>query len=140
MSGAKKNKSEETQTVNKTQIIVALIGAIAAILGAYWQFVWKPAHSSPVTSSPQRVEYIGRVLDSSTEEAIHNAKVTFDFQGTPPIVYTDSEGIYRFALNVDGEKISGHVTVDADGYEKYDRNITLFTDNPSIEDIRLIPR
>ena len=126
--------------LDKTQIIVAVIAAVAAILAAYWQFVWKPSHSSPSISNPRRIEYVGRIVDSNTNEPIHNAKITLDFQSAPPIVYTDSEGVYRFNLNVDSDKIVGRVRVDADNYDKYDRNITLFADNPNIEDIRLTSR
>lgn len=128
--------------LDKTQIIVAVIAAVAALVAAYWQFVWKPTHPFSSTSDPQsqRIEYVGRIVDSNTNEPIHNAKITLDFQGAPPIVYTDSEGVYRFNLNVDGDKIVGRVRVEANNYENYDRNITLFADNPNIEDIRLTSR
>ncbi len=126
--------------LDKTQIIVAVIAAVSALVAAYWQFVWKPTHPSPSTSNPQRIEYVGRVLDSNINEPVHNAKITLDFQGAPQIVYTDSEGVYRFTLNVESDNIIGRVRVDADNYEKYDRNITLFVDNSNIEDIRLVRR
>ncbi len=126
--------------LDKTQIIVAVVAAMAAILAAYWQFVWKPSRSSPSIPNLQMIEYVGRVLDINTNEPIHNAKITLDFQGVPPIVYTDSEGIYRFTLSVGNNKIVGRIRVDADTYDKYDRNITLLADNSSIEDIRLAPR
>lgn len=94
--------------------------------------------SSPIGASTS-IEYVGRVLDSSTGEAISGAKVTFKFdsQGVPCIDYTDSEGVYRFSINVNGEKVSGFVNVDAANYEKYDRNITLYTNLLGTEDIRL---
>jgi hypothetical protein len=118
--------------LDKTQIIVAVIMAVATILTAYWQFVWKP-------SRPQAVEYVGYVFDKTTTESVHNAKVTLDFQGVPAIVYTDSEGVYRFLLNVESDRIVGRIRVDADNYNKYDRNITLYANNPNIENIRLTP-
>jgi len=78
-------------------------------------------------------------VSQNANSPIRNAKVTLDFQGAPPVVYTDSEGVYRFTINVEGDKISGRVKVEADNYEKYDRNITLHTDIATIEDIRLVP-
>lgn len=121
------------QVMDKTPIVAAIIGAIATIVVGYWQFVWKPSHSPPV----QTTQYVGRVLDSDTEIPVSNAKVTLDFQGIPRVVYTDSEGVYRFWLPVKGDEVAIRVKVNADGYKVYDRNITLSLSIPQIEDIRL---
>jgi hypothetical protein len=91
------------------------------------------------SSSRSQIEYVGRVVNQNTNIPIRDAKVTFDFQGAPPVVYTDSEGIYRFTINVASDKITGRVGVEADNYEKYNRNITLYTGLATIDDIRLIP-
>jgi hypothetical protein len=120
------------KTIEKTQIIVAVIAAVAAIIGAYWQFVWKPAPGP----TPQ-IEYVGRVLDSTTETPVRGAKVALYFKGAPLIVYTDSEGIYRFTI--EGDKLAGQVKVEATGYHNYDRNVTLRLNSLNIEDIRLQP-
>lgn len=126
-------KKQSGAGIDKTQVIAAILAAVAAIIGAYWQFVWKPSQQSSAS-----IEYVGRVLDAKTEAPIRSAKVTLDFQGAPPIVYTDSEGIYRFTVSVEGDKFTGRVRLEATGYENYDRNITLLSNNPTIEDIRLI--
>ncbi len=94
---------------------------------------------SPTAPSVLQIEYVGRVLSQDTNSPVSNAKVTLDFQGAPPIVYTDSEGVYRFTINAESSKVSGRVRVDANNYEKYDRNITLYTNLMTIEDIRLVP-
>jgi formylglycine-generating enzyme required for sulfatase activity len=121
------------QGIDKTLVIIAgMAVAVAAIAGAYWQLVWKPSLQSSTS-----VEYIGRVLDAKTEAPIRSAQVTLDFRGAPPIVYTDSEGIYRFTISAEGDKLTGRVRIAATGYENYDRNITLLLNNPTIEDIRL---
>lgn len=135
-----KRQCTDKPKIDKTQVVVAVIAAIAAVIVGYWQFVLKPSQQ-PVIPAPasQQVEYIGRVLDGSTEAPIRGAKVTFDFQGAPPIVYTDSEGIYRFTISIEGDKLAGRVRIEATGYENYDRNITLLLNNPNIEDIRLRP-
>jgi hypothetical protein len=83
-------------------------------------------------------EYIGRVLDNSNQFPIAEAKITLDLQGILPVVYTDSEGIYRFKVSL-RNSISGQVRVDAQGYQPYTRAIALSRDLHLIEDIRLIP-
>jgi hypothetical protein len=115
-----------------TRIVVAIIMAISAIVVAYIQFVRKP------NSKPQLInfKYVGRVIDKDSERPIRGAKVTFEFQGAPPIVYTDSEGIYSFPVLFTGDNIDARVRVESEGYENFDRNITL-TIERKLEDIRL---
>lgn len=139
--------------IDRTEILVAAIAALATIVAAYWQFVWKPSQevaSTPtplptptptpfLTPTPQQVEYIGRVIDGNTEAPIRGAKVTLDFQGAPPIVYTDSEGVYTFAVRFVARRLVGRVRVEATGYQIYDRFVELPSDNTGIEDIRLSP-
>lgn len=105
-------------------VITAIIGAGMAVLPFF-----KP--STPT-------EYVGRILDSRSQTAIHSAKISLDLQGAPPIIYSDSEGIYRFLLSLSTERIAGKIRVEAERYEPYERNITLDTEIPKIEDIRLI--
>ena len=93
----------------------------------------------PATAAPDQTvetEYVGRVIDVETQQPIAKAKITLDLEGVPPIVFTDSEGVYRFTVKIEAE-IVGRVRVDAQGYEPYTRNITLSPDVKTIEDIRL---
>lgn len=127
--------------MDRTAIIVALIGAIAAVVVGYWQF-GSVSNEPPKTPSTevQDVEYLGRVVNAKNQdEKVGGAKITLQFRGAPPIVYTDGEGVYRFVVNMNGDKLPGRVFVEADGYKTYDRNITLLANNTSIEDIRLMP-
>lgn len=118
--------------LDRTAIIVAIIAALAAIIGSYWQFVWKPDH--PGSSGP---EYAGRVLDSGSAAPVKAAKVSLEVRGSPPIIYTDSEGIFRFSLAGKDERVSGHIVVEAAGYERYDRFVTLTEQGKFLEDVRL---
>ncbi|MFX1476373.1 MAG: SH3 domain-containing protein [Promethearchaeota archaeon] len=136
---AKKQNTEKKQRIEKTAIIVAAIGALAAIIGAYLEFVWKPSQPVAVTPTQQQVEYVGLVIDSKTRAPIRGAKVSLVFQDVPPIVYTDAEGVYRFTVSFIGDRLSGRLTVEASDHEVYDRHITLLIDNPVIEEIRLMP-
>jgi len=115
-------------------VIVAIIGCISALVIAYWQFVLKPNDPNPSAET----EYIGRVLDVNTQQPISGAKITLDLKGVPPIVYSDSEGVYRFKVAINSD-ISGQVRVDAQNYQTYTRFITLSQLSQAIEDIRLIP-
>jgi hypothetical protein len=118
---------------NATPIIVAIIGALAVIVVGYWQFVRKPA--------PEAAEltYAGRVLDTSSEQPIRKAKVTLEIRGAPPVVYTDSEGVYSFKLTIkSGETVEGRIRIVAEGYENFDRNISILT-TTRLEDVRLTP-
>lgn len=94
---------------------------------------------SPTAPSVLQIEYVGHVRSQADGLPVRDAKVTLDIQGAPPVVYTDSEGVYRFTINVESVKISGRVRVEVDGYEGYDRIITLSTNLITIEDIRLVP-
>ena len=132
-----KKKSDDVKTTTVATIgtiIVAVIGLIGTLAVAYWQFVWKPARGS----QPAETEYLGHVLDTNTLEPIAGAKITLTLQGVPPIVYTDSEGVYRFTVAIDSS-ISGQVRVDAPGYQVYTRTIAISTERKTIEDIRLTP-
>jgi len=115
-------------------IIVAVITLIGLLITAYWQFVLKPGGSGQSTET----EYIGRVIDVDTRQPIAGAKITLDLEGVPPIVYSDSEGVYRFTVAIESN-ISGQIRVDAQGYQVYTRNITISPDIKTIEDIRLTP-
>jgi hypothetical protein len=113
--------------------VVALIGLVGTLLVGYWQF-------GPKLQGPEstKTAYVGRVIDNDSRQPVVGAKVTLDLEGVPPIVFTDSEGVYRFEVTIDSE-ISGQVRVDAQGYQTYTRLIKLVPEQNTIEDIRLIP-
>jgi hypothetical protein len=115
-------------------IIVAILGLIGTLMLGYWQFVLKPGKPD----QPIETEYVGRVININSQQAIVGAKITLDLEGVPPIVYSDSEGVYRFKVAIDND-ISGQIRVDAQGYQVYIRNITISPDIKTIEDIRLTP-
>lgn len=117
-------------------LMAITIGAIliAAFLSGHDWFAPDPA-----SGDRQEIEYIGHVIDADTLEPIANAKITLALEGVPPMVYTDNEGIYRFNVEINSNS-SGQVTVDADGYQKYTRNIVLSANTKIIEDIRLTPQ
>ena len=109
------------------QIAVSLIGAASVILVGYWQFFHHPKGDSR--------KFVGRVVNERTEESIRGAKITLEVEGAPPVMYTDSEGVFTFPL--EGSRETIRLRVEADGYEKFDRIITSFA-GAGIEQIELI--
>jgi hypothetical protein len=98
---------------------VAIITGVVAIITAYWQFVYKPAH----LQQSQTIQYTGRVMDARTNKPIHNAKVSIEEnQDVPQIHLTDSEGIFHVILH--GAIGVARIRVDADGYDSFDRNVS----------------
>lgn len=122
-----------TRITTRGTIIIAIITLISTLIVGYWQFVLKPNTQSLSTE----MQYVGRVIDAGTLLPISGAKVTLDLQGVPPVVYTDSEGVYQFNLLINNT-VSGRIKVDAQGYVSYTRNISLSPDLNQIEDIRLL--
>jgi TolB protein len=114
---------------NPVVVLLIVLAAVATIIGVIRsQF-----------RNTQEVEYVGRVLDSRTLKPIPDAKVTLDIQGAPPVVYADTEGVYRFLLTSTAQSVAGRVRVDASDYAPYNRNITLYANNLQLEDLRLNP-
>jgi hypothetical protein len=111
-------------------IIAAIIALSGVVFTIYWQSIKKP--------TDQIAEYFGRVIDINTLQPVSNAKITLNFKDVPPVVYTDSEGIYRFDVEIES-KISGQIWVDAVNYQPYTRHITISAESLKLEDIRLTP-
>jgi hypothetical protein len=114
------------------KIIVALIGAAAAVLVGYWQF-GPPSRPAPLSAGKK---ITGRVMDAATNRAVGHAKVAMDSEDLPPVQYTDSEGVFMFPMPSSAQYV--HLRVEASGYEPADRRV-----NPAalgeIEEIRLQP-
>jgi hypothetical protein len=83
--------------------------------------------------------YVGQVIDSDSQKPIASAKITLYLGEVPRIEYTDSEGVYRFRIEIKSS-ISSQVRVEAQGYEVYTRTISLSPNQTNMEDIRLTPR
>lgn len=115
-------------------IIVAIITLIGVLITLYVQNIKKTDDQNETV----RIEYFGRVIDMNTLQPVSNAKITLNLKDVPPVVYTDSEGIYRFEVEIES-KISGQIWVDAVNYQPYTRHITISTESNVLEDIRLSP-
>lgn len=137
--------------LNIAQVILSLVAVIACIAAVIVVpevrdiiGLDKPTITSTpamLTLQPTQsvISRFGRVLDSKTQKPIRQAKVSLEFQGTPITRYTDGEGVYRFDLPINTDNAQIHIRLDVDGYENYDRNITIYAQVPSVDDIRLDP-
>jgi hypothetical protein len=112
-------------------IWVAIISSLVALLIGYWQFVYKPF----ISNSEGTVQYVGRVTDQVSEQAIRGAKVSVEAQSVPQDYYTDSNGVFYVKLRRSIDTI--RLRVEANGYEPFDKNVSL--NRTSIEDVRLKP-
>lgn len=124
---SKPSPAVTTRSKHATKIIVAALAALATILAAYFQFVHKPSGGSQ--------SFTGRVSDSRTERPIRNAKVTLEAHGAPPVIYTDSEGVFSFPLK--GEVGELRLRVAAVGYQNYDRRVNPAAQAGGVEEIKL---
>jgi hypothetical protein len=83
-------------------------------------------------------DFTGRVVNQDNEP-IDGAQVSLEFRGTPPVVFTDSHGIYRFTVSFIGSgSINGRIRVEASGYRTNTRYIELSPNNTTIEEFRLV--
>lgn len=125
--------SNASQVTGKLNIIV-VAGTLVILIAAIG---CESSRVNPSSTASRRVVYTGRVIDATTERRIRNAKVSLEAQGVPPVIYTDSEGIFSFPLEDVDDELRIRVRVEADGYQKFDRNVSLHSSSKPIEDIRL---
>jgi hypothetical protein len=83
--------------------------------------------------------FTGRVLNSETKTRIGGVKVTLELHGKSETVQTDSEGFYQFNVLLNAAQVSARVHLEVEGYEQYNRIITLSTTDKKIEEIYLTP-
>ncbi|MEA5595712.1 hypothetical protein [Rivularia sp. UHCC 0363] len=82
--------------------------------------------------------YTGRVLDNENK-TVDSAKVTLELDGKSYIVHSDSEGFYQFNADLNGDPVPARMRVEAEEYQKYNRNIMLSSVGNKIEEIHLTP-
>ncbi|MBD2247339.1 carboxypeptidase-like regulatory domain-containing protein [Nostoc sp. FACHB-888] len=84
--------------------------------------------------------FIGRIVDIKSQP-IKDAKVSFEGLGTPFVTYTDTEGVFRFSIQIiSGSVVNVNIRVEAEGCQPYNRYTDLLVNNTNIEEIRLIKR
>ena len=111
----------------RTAVIVALITAVVALTGTFVQLGLLGG------GPPKVVPFRGRVSNLGGR-GIGDAKVTLEGKGLPPLIYTDSEGVFTFNLPDDVKEIK--IRVEASGYEMYNRRVDVAAKS-ELEDVRL---
>lgn len=128
-SGNSPNESGKTENSKAwLPLAVAAIGAAATVAVGYWQFHPK--------DKPSGRDFVGRVLDVKTEQKLRGAKISLEADGAPPVIYTDSEGVFSFPLKNSEEPV--RIRVEVDGYEKFDRRVKP-SSKSDMEEVRLAP-
>ncbi|KPL83036.1 hypothetical protein [Herpetosiphon geysericola] len=113
--------------------IIASVTALAAVAAVIIAIV------SLGKTQATSVEIVGRIIDDTTQIPISGAKVSFDMKNTPPIVYSDTEGVFRFIILLDEDSVAGKIIVQKEGFANYDRLIDIQETTRTIEDIRIKP-
>ncbi len=89
-------------------------------------------------SNNQEISFQGRVIDQEKQAPLSGIKVSLDFSGAPPVVYTDLEGIYKFKVDFrDSSIIKGQLTIEAKGYKTHKSSIELSPKHKDLGDIQL---
>ncbi|MBF2067746.1 MAG: carboxypeptidase regulatory-like domain-containing protein [Calothrix sp. C42_A2020_038] len=84
------------------------------------------------------VNFIGRVIDYRKQAPIRGAKVSLNTDDISLVSYTDLEGIYRFQVSPDKSKnVRAEISVEASGYKRYQRLISLSSNQKDLGDIWL---
>lgn len=115
----------------RTPVIVALIPVLGAFALAFVKVV--PLF---VGHSPKSESFIGKVLDKKGTTRIQSAKVILEGKGLPPVLYTDSEGVFKFDVPEGVEEIK--VVVEADGFARFERRLRVSAKR-ELEEIHLDP-
>lgn len=138
MSRQKKNADDHptvraaniaSSTAKKVALITVTGTIIAALIGGLWYLLFK-------TPAVEKKKFIGRVSDKNTVKPIKDAKVSLEGSEVPPLLYTDSEGVFSFPLNDLTKEI--RIRVEKYGYVDFNLRVTP-AENIGIQDIRLQP-
>lgn len=90
-------------------------------------------------ANSDRIELQGRIINAEGGMPIADAKVSLTMNNTPPIVYSDAEGIFRLTLLVEADRATGKIVIQKEGFAPYDRLIDVQESTRVIEDIRMTP-
>lgn len=114
-------------------ILVAVIGALATISVA----VFNKSCGNGINHTPSPIQFIGRVINKNSEEKIRGAKVSLEGESTPPLAFTDSEGIFSFPVSDPNKEL--RLRIEASQYENFDLRVTP-AKVQGIQEIRLTPQ
>jgi ABC-type amino acid transport substrate-binding protein len=137
----------EPSSVNKepsdsdTRWWLPIVIPVISVLGAIIIAILNPELVRVLISGKQRTGsngasrvITGRVLDARSGTWIRGAKVTLEGSGTPPVEYTDNEGVFEFLVSASANRI--RLRVEANGYEMFDRRVDV-SNSEAVHDIRL---
>jgi hypothetical protein len=78
--------------------------------------------------------FLGRVVDEASRDRLAGAKVALEAGGVPPVLYSDSEGVFAFPVPTGVSTV--RVRIESPGYEHYDRQVDVTSMN-GVQEIRM---
>jgi len=122
-------------TLKKVEVVVAVIGAFATVVGA---IVGAPFISDWLSGSKDSRDQVFVRVSGSTGASISGANVLLFFEDNVVSGYTDTNGAVNFDVNVK-EGAKARIVVETENYEIYEREIYDLSNSQNV-DIRLKPR
>jgi hypothetical protein len=123
----------------QSSILSALVLAIVPAVAIYWLTQGVPSWLSKKTPEPAGLTFDGRVIDAATQRLLSGAEVVVEVAGVSTVDTTDSNGSYLFELGQATVPAGATLTVRAQGYQDYVRNLGPNLPNP-LPDIALQPQ
>ncbi|HEX8397652.1 MAG TPA: carboxypeptidase-like regulatory domain-containing protein [Pyrinomonadaceae bacterium] len=136
MAQKKQNSSEveAARILSRRNLIGVIIGAVIAAIATFGVTIYR---QDPKITPPETVTFSGRVYNrKNPTEKITNAVVVIEGEGVPPLVTTDSEGIFTFPLK--DPKREYRLRIEVEGFEPYNLRVVP-SDRKDIQPIPLIP-
>jgi hypothetical protein len=122
-----------------------MLKKILIAVAGFWLttgLVWRLSRPDPVPANhPEKVSFGGRVVDEATDRLIEGAEVTVSIGSGGGSQLTDSEGAYTFSFPPLGSNVEARMTVAANNYQTYTRNLGANSagDLISVGDVMLKP-
>ena len=105
--------------------LIVVLTWIAGIAGLFAWYRSEIPRGKPQSDPPQRGSLNGRVVDSATQEAIPDTKVSLMSTGPPEMTFTDGEGVFLFDLPGNLRHKSVRLRFEAPGYIIYELLVAL---------------
>jgi hypothetical protein len=126
--------------------ILGVMGPVITAVLIYWLTPPRPSpdttppSSQPAATVPEATSYSwdGRVIDGAKKSVLSNTAVTLEIAGQKSTDATDDEGRFIFLIPKTTQPFIAHLTVGAQGYNEFTRQLTLDSRTNQLEALREI--
>ncbi len=98
-----------------------------------WPIIFPPA------PPPSNIAFNGRVIDSDKRILLSGAEVSFGIANTVTTDQTDSDGRYAFSIPKPAQSVVAVLTVSAQGYQPYSRQLPSVSWDQAEQDLYIVP-